>query len=116
MAGSGFPAFRGPGARLPRALVNWMLDLHREEHGYTEASPPFVVNRAAMTGTGQFPKFVEEGDAYEVPADALYLIPTAEVPVTNFHRDEVLDAALRRIRGERPRRRFGADRHRLRSE
>jgi seryl-tRNA synthetase len=92
VAGSGFPAFRGPGARLQRALVNWMLDLHREEHGYTEAAPPFVVNQAAMTGTGQFPKFVEEGDAYEV-SDGLYLVPTAEVPVTNFHREELLEAA-----------------------
>lgn len=93
VAGSGFPAFRGPGARLQRALINWMLDLHAREHGYTEASPPFVVNRDAMTGTGQFPKFVEEGDAYEIGEDGLYLIPTAEVPVTNFHREELLDAA-----------------------
>ena len=92
VAGSGFPAFRGPGARLQRALINWMLDLHAREHGYTEVSPPFVVHRDAMTGTGQFPKFVEEGDAYEMPEDGLYLIPTAEVPVTNFHRDELLDA------------------------
>jgi seryl-tRNA synthetase len=92
VAGSGFPAFRGPGARLQRALVNWMLDLHREAHGYTEVAPPFVVNQAAMTGTGQFPKFVEEGDAYEV-SDGLYLVPTAEVPVTNFHREELLEAA-----------------------
>jgi seryl-tRNA synthetase len=93
VAGSGFPAFRGAGARLQRALVNWMLDLHREEHGYTEVAPPFLVNQAAMAGTGQFPKFVEEGDAYELPADGLYLVPTAEVPVTNFHRDELLDAS-----------------------
>ena len=93
VAGSGFPAFKGPGARLQRALVNWMLDLHREEHGYTEVAPPFVVTQAAMTGTGQFPKFVEEGDAYELAADGLYLVPTAEVPVTNFHREELLDAA-----------------------
>ena len=91
VAGSGFPAFIGPGARLQRALINWMLDLHREEHGYTEVSPPFLVNQDAMQGTGQYPKFVEEGDAYELTADGLYLIPTAEVPVTNFHRDEVLD-------------------------
>lgn len=93
VAGSGFPAFRGPGARLQRALINWMLDLHAGEHGYTEASPPFVVNRDAMTGTGQFPKFIEEGDAYEIAEDGLYLIPTAEVPVTNFHREELLDAS-----------------------
>lgn len=90
VAGSGFPAYRGLGARLQRALVSWMLDLHTAEHGYTEVSPPFLVNRDAMAGTGQYPKFVEEGDAYEVPGDGLYLIPTAEVPVTNFHRDELL--------------------------
>ncbi|HEX2188478.1 MAG TPA: serine--tRNA ligase [Longimicrobiaceae bacterium] len=90
VAGSGFPAYRGLGARLQRALVSWMIDLHSGEHGYTEVSPPFLVNREAMTGTGQFPKFVEEGDAYEVPGDGLYLVPTAEVPVTNFHRDELL--------------------------
>jgi seryl-tRNA synthetase len=92
VAGSGFPAYRGLGARLQRALVSWMLDLHTAEHGYTEVSPPFLVNRDAMAGTGQYPKFVEEGDAYEVPEDGLYLIPTAEVPVTNFHRDELLAA------------------------
>lgn len=92
VAGSGFPAFRGPGARLQRALVNWMIDLHREEHGYTEVAPPFLVNQAAMTGTGQYPKFVEEGDAYEIGADGLYLVPTAEVPVTNLHREELIDA------------------------
>lgn len=92
VAGSGFPVYRGMGARLQRALVGWMLELHTTEHGYTEVAPPFVVNRAAMTGTGQFPKFVEEGDAYEIPADDLFLIPTAEVPVTNFHREELLSA------------------------
>lgn len=91
VSGSGFPVFTGPGARLQRALINWMLDLHREDHGYTEASPPFVVNQQAMQGTGQFPKFVEDGDAYEIPSDGLYLIPTAEVPVTNFHREELID-------------------------
>ena len=91
VAGSGFPAFTGAGARLQRALINWMLDLHTSEHGYTEASPPLLVNRDAMRGTGQFPKFVEEGDAYELVEDGLFLIPTAEVPVTNFHREELLD-------------------------
>lgn len=91
VAGTGFPAFIGAGARLQRALINWMLDLHTREHGYTEASPPFLVNREAMKGTGQFPKFVEEGDAYELGEDGLFLIPTAEVPVTNFHREELLD-------------------------
>lgn len=88
VAGSGFPAYRGMGARLQRALVSWMIDLHSEEHGYTEVSTPFLVNRAAMTGTGQFPKF--EDDAYVLPADDLALIPTAEVPVTNLHREELL--------------------------
>jgi seryl-tRNA synthetase len=91
VAGSGFPAFRGWGARLQRGLINFMLDLHREEHGYTEVAPPFLVNQAAMEGTGQYPKFVEEGDAYAVPEDGLFLVPTAEVPVTNFHREELLD-------------------------
>lgn len=92
VAGSGFPVFRGLGARLQRGLINWMLELHTREHGYVEVAPPFVVNRDAMTGTGQFPKFVEEGDAYAIPSDDLYLIPTAEVPVTNFHREELLAA------------------------
>jgi seryl-tRNA synthetase len=91
VAGSGFPAFIGRGARLQRALISWMLDLHAREHGYTEAAPPFLVTKEAMKGTGQFPKFIEEGDAYEVKEDGLYLIPTAEVPVTNFHREELLD-------------------------
>jgi seryl-tRNA synthetase len=90
VAGSGFPVFRGQGARLERALINWMLDLHTGEHGYTEIAPPFLVNRDAMQGTGQYPKFVEEGDAYLVGEDGLYLIPTAEVPVTNLHREELL--------------------------
>jgi seryl-tRNA synthetase len=92
VAGSGFPAFRGRGARLQRALITWMLDLHTREHGYEEVSPPFLVHEESMRGTGQFPKFVEEGDAYSIPEDGLYLIPTAEVPVTNFHREEILDA------------------------
>jgi seryl-tRNA synthetase len=90
ITGSGFPAFRGRGARLQRALVSWMLDLHTEEHGYTEVAPPFLVNRAAITGTGQLPKFEE--DLYGLPADDLFLVPTAEVPLTNFHREEILAA------------------------
>jgi seryl-tRNA synthetase len=90
VAGSGFPAFRGIGARLQRALVSWMLDLHTTEHGYTEVAPPFLVNRNTITGTGQLPKFEE--DLYAVPLDDLFLVPTAEVPVTNFHRDELLAA------------------------
>jgi seryl-tRNA synthetase len=90
ISGSGFPVFTGPGARLVRGLINFMLDLHTREHGYTEVCPPFLVNRTTMTGTGQLPKFAE--DMYTVTADDLYLIPTAEVPLTNLHRDEILDA------------------------
>ena len=91
LSGSGFPVLTGAGARLSRALVNFMLDLHTREHGYTEIAPPYLVNRATMTGTGQLPKFEEE--LYRVPEDDLYLIPTAEVPVTNLHREEILDGA-----------------------
>ncbi len=90
IAGSGFPVFTGLGARLVRALSNFMLDLHTREHGYREVSPPFLVNRATMTGTGQLPKFADE--MYTVTADELYLIPTAEVPLTNLYRDEILEA------------------------
>lgn len=91
ITGSGFPVFRGMGARLLRALSNFMLDLHTREHGYQEVAPPYLVNRASVTGTGQLPKF--EDDLYAVPSDDLFLIPTAEVPVTNLHRDEILEAA-----------------------
>jgi seryl-tRNA synthetase len=91
VAGSGFPAYRGLGARLQRSLINFMLDLHTREHGYTEVETPVVGNRESMQGTGQYPNFVEEGDAYFIPEDGLYLIPTAEVPVTNLHRDEILE-------------------------
>ena len=91
ITGSGFPLYTGMGARLERALVTYLLDLQAREHGYTEVSPPFVVNRATMTGTGQLPKFEE--DLYRVDSDDLFLIPTAEVPVTNLHRDEILAAA-----------------------
>ncbi|MFI5209135.1 MAG: serine--tRNA ligase [Gemmatimonadales bacterium] len=91
VAGSGFPLFTGPGARLGRALANFMLDLHTREHGYLEIAPPYLVNRASMTGTGQLPKFAEE--LYSIPSDELYLVPTAEVPVTNLYRDEMLDGA-----------------------
>src|SRR5216110_3868184 len=77
LAGSGFPVFVGAGARLARALINFMLDLHSREHGYTEVEPPFVVRREAMTGTGQLPKF--EDDAYRTSSDDLFLVPTAEV-------------------------------------
>ena len=91
VAGSGFPLFVGMGSRLIRALANFMLDLHTRDHGYLEVSPPYLVNRTTLTGTGQLPKFEE--DMYATPADDLFLVPTAEVPVTNLHRDEILDAA-----------------------
>jgi seryl-tRNA synthetase len=91
IAGSGFPLLRGMGARLVRALAGFMLDLHTREHGYEEIAPPYMVNRATATGTGQLPKF--EDDLYGLPADDLFLIPTAEVPVTNIHRDEILDGS-----------------------
>ncbi|HEX5408386.1 MAG TPA: serine--tRNA ligase [Gemmatimonadaceae bacterium] len=90
ITGSGFVVMRGLGARLVRALMSYMLDLHTREHGYEEVWVPFLVNRQSMTATGQLPKFEE--DAY-VATDDLFLIPTAEVPITNLYRDEVLDAA-----------------------
>lgn len=92
MTGAGFPLYLGAGAKLERALIQFMLDLHTGEHGYTEMSPPFVVNSASMTGTGQLPKMKE--DMYHMPVDDLWLIPTAEVPVTNYFRDEILDRPL----------------------
>ena len=91
IAGSGFPLFTGLGAKLIRALAGFMVDLHSREHGYLEVSPPYLVNRATLTGTGQLPRFAEE--VYSITSDDLYLIPTAEVPVTNIHRDEILEAA-----------------------
>ncbi len=91
LSGSGFPVFVGLGARLVRALENFMLDLHTREHGYVEVTPPLLLNRASLLGTGQLPKFEE--DLYGVERDGLYLLPTAEVPVTNLHRDEILDGA-----------------------
>jgi seryl-tRNA synthetase len=91
VAGSGFIVYRNAGAKLVRALMNMMLDLHTEQHGYQEAWVPLVVNRASMTGTGQLPKFEE--DMYAVPSDELFLIPTAEVPVTNLYRDEILEVS-----------------------
>jgi len=91
IAGSGFPVFVGMGSRLIRALANFMLDLHTREHGYLEVSPPYLVNRTTLTGTGQLPKFEE--DMYASPADDLFLVPTAEVPLTNLHRDEILEAS-----------------------
>jgi len=92
IAGSGFPLFKGRGAKLERALIQFMLDLHTEDHGYTEIAPPFMCNAAAMTGTGQLPKFAE--DMYTVPLDELYPIPTAEVPVTNMYGGEILNQEL----------------------
>ncbi|MDP8265855.1 MAG: serine--tRNA ligase [Candidatus Aceula meridiana] len=88
ITGSNWIVYKGAGARLERALFNFMLDLHTGEHGYKEIFPPFLVNRASMTGTGQLPKMEE--DMYAVKEEDLFLIPTAEVPVTNLHRDEVL--------------------------
>lgn len=92
MTGAGFPLYIGRGARLERALIQFMLDVHTREHGYIEMSPPFLVNTASMTGTGQLPKMKE--DMYSIPADDLWLIPTAEVPVTNYFREEIIDRPL----------------------
>ncbi len=89
VTGSHFVLFTGVGARLERALINFMLDLHTKEHRYVELFPPFLVNRASMTGTGQLPKFEE--DMYRLKEDDLFLVPTAEVPVTNFHAGEILE-------------------------
>lgn len=91
ISGSGFPIYHGLGARLERALINFMLDKHIREHGYTELAVPVLVNRATMTGTGQLPKL--EADMYRVEEDDLFLIPTAEVPVTNIYTGEVLQHA-----------------------
>lgn len=90
VTGSRFVFYKGLGARLERALISFMLDLHVDEHGYTEVLPPYLVNRASMTGTGQLPKFEE--DAFLIESEDYFLIPTAEVPVTNLHRDEILSA------------------------
>jgi seryl-tRNA synthetase len=88
ITGSNFTLLKGQGAKLERALINFMLDLHTTEHGYIEVSVPFVANRQSMTATGQLPKL--EADMYNIAEDDYFLIPTAEVPVTNIHRDEVL--------------------------
>ena len=92
ITGSGFPLMLGVGSKLQRALVQYMLDMHTERHGYTEMLPPFVVNSASMRGTGQLPKMAE--DMYHCEIDDLWLIPTAEVPVTNYFRDEIMDRPL----------------------
>ena len=88
LSGSGFICFTGAGAKLERALINFMIDLHTRDHGYTEVSPPFLVRRDCMIGTSQLPKFEE--DMYKIEAEELFLAPTAEVPVTNLHREEIL--------------------------
>jgi seryl-tRNA synthetase len=90
VSGSGFPVLRGLGARLQRGLINFFLDVHTGEHGYTELRVPYLVTPESMTGTGQLPKFSDE--SYRVERDDLWLVPTAEVPVTNLHRDELLSA------------------------
>lgn len=89
ITGTRFTVLKGQGAKLERALINFMLDLHTEEHGFTEILPPFMVNRDSMTGTGQLPKF--EDDMFHIPSKDFFLIPTAEVPVTNLYSNEILD-------------------------
>jgi len=91
ISGPHWALYKGAGARLERALINFMLDLHTNEHGYVEVLPPYLVNRESMTGTGQLPKLEE--DMYHTDKDDLFLIPTAEVPVTNLYHDEILDGA-----------------------
>ena len=91
VSGSGFPVLKGLGARLQRCLIDYMLDVHTREHGYTEVRVPYLVTRDALQGTGQLPKFADE--SYQTERDDLWLIPTAEVPVTNLHRDELLPGA-----------------------
>ncbi len=88
ITGSRFTIFKGKGARLERAIIQFMLDLHTEEHGYKEMSTPFMVNRSSMIGTGQLPKF--EDDMFHLPSKDYFLVPTAEVPLTNIHRDEIM--------------------------
>jgi len=91
LSGSGFICFTGAGARLERALINFMIDLHTREHGYTEIGPPFLVRRDCMIGTSQLPKF--ETDMYGLEENQIFLAPTAEVQLTNFHREEIVSAA-----------------------
>jgi seryl-tRNA synthetase len=88
VTGSRFVFYKGLGARLERALINFMMDLHSDQHGYEEMLPPYIVNRESLTGTGQLPKFEE--DVFKLAGTEYYLIPTAEVPVTNYHRDDIL--------------------------
>jgi len=91
VTGARFTFYKGAGARIERALINFMLDLHIDKHGYTEVIPPYMVHRDSMVGTGQLPKFEE--DAFKVAGTEYFLIPTAEVPVTNMYRDEILEAS-----------------------
>lgn len=91
VTGSRFVFYRGLGARLERALINFMMDLHSDKHGYQEMLPPYIVNRDSMQGTGQLPKFAE--DSFKLEDSEYYLIPTAEVPVTNYYREEIIDGA-----------------------
>ena len=91
MSGSRFYVLKGCGARLQRALISWMLDFHQSQNGYTEIYPPFVVKREALVGSAQLPKFAD--NVYHDEQDDLWLVPTAEVPLTNLHRDEILDAS-----------------------
>ena len=89
ITGARFSMFKGLGAKMERALISFMLDVHTQEHGFTEVLPPFMVNRDSMIGTGQLPKFEE--DVFKIPQKDFYLIPTAEVPITNIYRDEILE-------------------------
>lgn len=91
VTGARFTFYKGYGARLERAVINFMLDLHTNQHNYVEVFPPFMVNRESMIGTGQLPKFAE--DMFKIEGQEYYLIPTAEVPVTNLYRNEILDGA-----------------------
>jgi seryl-tRNA synthetase len=96
ISGARFAVYKGQGARLLRALINFMIDVQTRENGYEELYPPFLVNEESLTGTGQLPKFAEE--LFKMRDDPLYLIPTAEVPVTNYHRDEILSEEALPIR------------------
>ena len=89
ISGARFTVYKGMGARLERSIINFMLNLHTQEHGYTEILPPFMVNRDSMTGTGQLPKFEE--DMFWIPAKDFFLVPTAEVPVTNLRMNEIIE-------------------------
>ncbi len=89
ISGTRFTVYKGPGSRLERSVINFFLDLHTQRHGYTEFFPPFIVNKESMQGTGQLPKFAE--DMFKLEGTDMYLIPTAEVPITNLYRDEILN-------------------------